>query len=84
MEDNENHQTSELIFGLFTAMIRSHMLSDFFAYHLRRKSFPCYSLTKENILLSNFWTGMMFAPLILNLVLSIKLCGNVQQAWKSP
>lgn len=80
---NENHQSSDLIFRLFRAMIRSRVLSDFFAYRLRRKSFPCYSLIKENILLSNFWTRMMFVPLISNLVLSIKVCGNVQQAWKS-
>lgn len=80
---NENHQISDVILGLFRAMIRSHLLSDFFAYHQRRKSFLCYSLTKENILLSHFWTRMMFVNSILNLVLSIKVCGNVQQAWKS-
>lgn len=80
---NKNHQISDLILGLFRAMIRSHLLSDFFAYHQGRKSFPCYSLTKENILLSHFWTRMMLVHSILNLVLSIKVCGNVQQAWKS-
>lgn len=65
---------NDLVLVLFRAMIISHLFSDFFAYHQRRKSFPCYSLLKENILLSNFWTRMMFVHSTLDLVLSIKVC----------
>lgn len=65
---------NDLVLVLFRAMITSHLFSDSFAYHHRRKSFPCYSLLKVNILLSKFWTRMMFVQSILELVLSTKVC----------
>lgn len=65
---------NDLVLVQFRAMITSYLPLDFFAYHQRTKSFPCYSLLKENILLSNFWTRMMFVHSILNVVLSIKVC----------
>lgn len=71
------------ISNLSLAMVRQHLLSDFFACHQRRKNFPYYSLTKENIFLSHFWTRMVFFHSILNLVLCIKAYGSVLQAWKS-
>lgn len=73
LRGNGRHH-NDLVLVLFRAMFTSNLFSDFFAYHQRRKSFPCYSLLKENILLSNFWTRMMFVHSILDLVLSTKVC----------
>lgn len=73
LRGNGRHR-NDFVLVLFRAMITSHLFSDFFAYHQRRKSFLCYSLLKVNILLSNFWTRMMFVQSVLELVLSTKVC----------
>lgn len=65
---------NDFVLVLFRAMITSCLFSDFFAYHQRRKSFLCYSLLKVNILLSNFWTKMMFVQSVLELMLSTNVC----------